>query len=207
MPITLRNTSRDTRKRPANLNAPADAEKSNKPAKKRAKAAKTSTNSPPPQLTARTSDGGPDGEDISTVDVSDQQFSLCGIAMVDNDEFHNDSAFLLLGMWSWHVWYTNCIKKLQKAGEKDNYVPEWVSGRAEIGARGIGKGNSFAIAVEDEVGWDRVEQFVCEWMKKGKKDINVRLTMKWRKIKESDDSKDSVDEDVPKGKKMVSVIC
>jgi hypothetical protein len=207
MPITLRKRSRDAQKRPANVDAQVNAEKSDEPATKRARAAKKSTNPPPPQSASQTSDGGLDGEDISVVDVYNQQFSLCAIAMVDNDEFHNDSAFLLLGMWSWRIWNMDCIRKLQKAGEKDDYITEWVSGRAVIGARGIGKGNSFAIAVDDDVGWDRVERFVCEWMKKGRKDINVRLTMKWKKIKESNGSKDSDDENVPKSKRMVSFIC
>lgn len=46
-----------------------------------------------------------------------------------------------------------------------------------ISAYRVVKSNTLAIAIEDDIGWRKVERFIESWMKQGHKDIIVKLTM------------------------------
>jgi hypothetical protein len=112
------------------------------------------------------------------------------------------SAFFKLGEFKYAKLVHDAARRLEKATSKTTETPEWDSGHAAIGAKGVSKLNELQIEVEDADGWGKAETFVQRWMRAKKRDITVRLSMQY-KLKDGDDEDvDDCGKPVKKGRKV-----
>ena len=83
---------------------------------------------------------------------------------------------------------------MNKATEEKGSDFEWISSIVSITAKAISKTNTLMIDVEEAARWGKVEDFIERWMRDHKRDIVVRLTVNYKKIRgnggdSSDDGK------------------
>ena len=187
MPAVTRNESKKPRNRIPSAKARENSKNNQRLSIKRAKSIKTRTPPPPQSESSSSSRLESDNEGNISIDISGQKYTLSTCCILNKEEIFQDSDILRLDEFSWHMWNVQCIRKLQKAADNGGFETEWVNGRAVITARGIAKANGLGIAVEDESGWRKVENFLEDWMKKGKQDITVKLMAQWKKKKGNDD--------------------
>jgi hypothetical protein len=203
MPTGAQNESKQPRKRSASLKARENAGNSKKPVTKRVKKSKTPEQAPPDVQPSSTPEPTSDAESDQSVDVSDHIYTLSTCCMLDKDQIFQDSDYCKIHEWSYRLFNVKCVKKIEKVCESGKYNTEWVSGNAVISARGVAKARALTIAVDDETSWRKVERFVEDWMKQGRKDIIVKLTTHWEKRKANSDAPELDEELVDKPKHMV----
>jgi hypothetical protein len=183
MPSTTRHASNAPRKRTPSRKVQENANKPEGQPRKRAKTQKNKTDSASPSPAPSSSKSASEPESLPEIDVSDIKFTISTCCMLNTTEFFLDSDIVKLGEFSYHAWNTKCIRKLAKAGEDGDFDTDWDSGRAVVSARGVIKAHHLSIVVEDENGWRKVEKFVEQFMKQGRQEILVKLTVTWRKKK------------------------
>ena len=95
---------------------------------------------------------------------------------------------------------------MDKATEAKKIKFEWSSGNAVIAAKGISKAKEITIDVEESSDWEKVETFVQKWMRDHKKDITVRLTVNYTKVRHSTHDHSSSDEEhgTKRGRKVLT---
>ena len=138
-------------------------------------------------------------------DVSDEIFVLQKSCMLGSTAIVEDSDFVRLGEFSFRQFETSAIRKLTKASEGAKTTFEWMSGKAVISSKGTRVVDSLSIEVDDESGWKKVEKGVERWMLQNKKEINVKLTILYKKI--GGTNAESSDDDSPSSKKVQPEQC
>ena len=116
-----------------------------------------------------------------------------------------DSDFVRLGEFSFRQFETSAIQKLTKVSEEAKTTFEWMSGKALISSKGTRIVDSLSIEVDDESSWKKVEKGVERWMLQDKKEINVKLTILYKKTGERD--AESSDDEARSNKKVQRLQC
>ena len=111
------------------------------------------------------------------IDVSDHSYTLATLSTFGGSQIHADSDIHKIGEISFRQFNVATIKKVEKAAHKAKCDFEYDSGLAVISAKSIIKANWLNITCDDEGGWKKVETFIECWMKAGKRDINVKLSI------------------------------
>ena len=139
-------------------------------------------------------------------DVSQQEFTLAKSIMLGSVSIYADSLIAKLGEFKYRDWEVESIRRLDKATEAKKIKFEWSSGNAVIAAKGISKAKEITIDVEESSDWEKVETFVQKWMRDHKKDITVRLTVNYTKVRHSthDDSSSDEERGTKRGRKVLA---
>jgi hypothetical protein len=138
-------------------------------------------------------------------DVSNEIFVLQKSCMLGSTAIVEDSDFVRLGEFSFRQFETSAIRKLTKASEEAKTTFEWMSGKAVISSKGTRVIDSLSIEVDDESGWKKVEKGVERWILQNKKEINVKLTILYKKI--GGTNAESSDDDSPSSKNVQPMQC
>jgi hypothetical protein len=70
----------------------------------------------------------------------------------------------VLGQFKFQEFNTDIIKKVEEAAKKAGSSFEVESGNAQMTAKRVTKAGSLSFEVHDAERWDRVEEFVKDWM-------------------------------------------
>ena len=123
--------------------------------------------------------------------------------MLESIQVAGDSDIYKLGEFKYWEFNVDAIKKVTKADSKAKIDFEYISGIAALGAKGVARALELPLIVDDEEGWKKAESFVEKSMCEKKKEIVVRLILKYAKqsIEDVSDS-DEEKSDKSKGKKV-----
>jgi hypothetical protein len=163
-----------------------------------------------PPTTNRVEDEGDDVSDEETYakpvkDVSNETYTLQKLVMLSGDSIIADTDFIKLGEFGYRQFEQQTIRKLDNAVKDTEVSFELVSGTAVVSAKGVTVGNSLQIMIEDCSCWQKVEKAVERWMLENRKQINVKLTILYKKVG-GIDSESSEDEG-PTKKKVHAFVC
>ena len=123
--------------------------------------------------------------------------------MLESIQVAGDSDIYKLGEFKYWEFNVDAIKKVTKADSKAKIDFEYISRIAALGAKGVARALELPLIVDDEEGWKKAESFVEKSMCEKKKEIVVRLILKYAKqsIEDVSDS-DEEKSDKSKGKKV-----
>ena len=136
-------------------------------------------------------------------DLSNHVYTLSWQIMLGSIQVAGDSDIYKLGQFKYREFNVEAIKKVTKATSKAKIDFEYVSGIGALGAKGVARALELPLIIDDEEGWKKAESFVEKSMREKKKEIVVRLILKYVK-KSIEDVSDSDEEksDKSKGKKV-----
>ena len=127
--------------------------------------------------------------------------------MLGSVSIYADSLIAKLGEFKYRDWEVESIRRLDKAIEAKKIKFEWSSGNAVIAAKGISKAKEITIDVEESSDWEKVETFVQKWMRDHEKDITVRLTVNYTKVRHSThDDSSSEERSTKRGRKVLAFL-
>ena len=130
----------------------------------------------------------PDKEAIEVmqdiVDTSNMKYTLSTVCLLGGSQIFANTEMPRLGEFNFRHFNVEIIKKVDAAARKSREEFEYESGNAQMSAKGINKSGILSFQADDEQGWSKVETFVEEWMKQLKRDIHVKLTMCFKRMKE-----------------------
>src|SRR5436190_5707557 len=106
-----------------------------------------------------------------------------------------------LGEFKYRNFEVQVIKLVDRVATKAGCGFEWQSGKTVVSAKLMRKDNWIIINIADDTAWKKVEQFIENFMRTGKKEIKVKLTFMYNK-KRGQDMLDS-DSQEEGGKKKV----
>ena len=132
-------------------------------------------------------------------DMSNVEYTISWSVSLAGTVVEGDVELCKLGTFDYREFNVKSIKTMAKAVAMVKYDFEYKSGTAVLNARGITKAQELVFKVDDEEGWKKVETFVERFMRNGKKDIQVRLQMKYAKV--SPDSPSESEDEKPGKKK------
>lgn len=123
---------------------------------------------------------------VHVKDVSEDIFMVNKCCLLDKDSVWNDTDWVKLGEFSYREFSQQSIRKVMKVAEKDKKEVEWVSGTAAISSDKAKASETISIEVENNVGWEKVEQGVERWMReKNKGTVSIKLSVVYKAIKTS----------------------
>jgi hypothetical protein len=121
---------------------------------------------------------------VPVKDVSSMVFTINKCCLLDKESVWNDADFVMLGEFSYREFHQQTIRRVSKAAEKDRREFEWTLGQATITSEKAKIAEAISIEVEDESGWNKVEQGVERWMReKNKGGVTVKLSIMYTTIK------------------------
>jgi hypothetical protein len=129
-----------------------------------------------------------DEEDVGspTIDVSDMTYIISLVVKYAGSQVFSDSSKYKLGECRFGALNSLAIKKVEKAADKAHQGYEFTSAEVILTAKRITKANQLPFQVDDQESWEKVEEFIQQWMEDGKGDIIARLTILFDKKVEVD---------------------
>jgi hypothetical protein len=138
-------------------------------------------------------------------DISMETFTLQKLVMLGGDSIIADTDFVKLSEFGYRQFEQQTIRKLDNAVKDPETSFELVSGTAVVSAKGVTVGNSLQIMIDECSCWVKVEKGVERWMLENRKQINVKLTILYKKV--GGIEPESSDDDSPPKKKVHVVVC
>ena len=135
------------------------------------------------------------------LDIQNQVFTISHCIMLGSTPVEEDAECVKLGEFKYRNFEVQVIKLVDRVATKAGCGFEWQSGKAVVSAKLMGKDNWIIINIADDTAWKKVEQFIENFMRTGKKEIKVKLTFMYNK-KRGQDMLDS-DSKEEGGKKKV----
>src|SRR5271169_512275 len=138
----------------------------------------------------------------NVLDTQNQLFTISYCIMLGSTPVEEDAERVKLGEFKYRNFEVQAIKTVDRAATKAGCGFEWQSGKAVVSAKLVGKDNWIIINVADDTAWKKVEQFVEDFMRAGKKEIKVKLMFIYNK-KRGQDMLDSDSEEEGSSKKVL----
>src|SRR5438876_7835768 len=111
-------------------------------------------------------------------------YTLSTVCLFGGSQIYTDTEMPRLSEFNYRTFHANIIKRVETAARKAGEKFEYESGNAQMTTKGVNKAECLNFDMSDEVKWRRLEGFVEDWMKKLKRDIHVKLTVSFKKMKE-----------------------